>query len=254
MKKYIEGTKLLDIRGEKFNRLTVLSVEEIKVKKTPNREYKYILWKCICDCGKEVFTTTDMLKRGQRKSCGCLKAEKTGLRSRLTNEYDISGDFGIGYTRKGEKFYFDLEDYDLIKNWCWWVGKNGYLMTNERNNTGKKIYFHKLVTKTDGQQVVDHKNHNKLDNRKRNFAIADSCENLQNQLIKSNNTSGVVGVTYVQSRKKWLAQLKVRKKKILYKYFDTFDEAVLERLKVEKVYRKDYSSPNRHLFDKYGIK
>lgn len=31
------------------------------------------------------------------------------------NTYDLSGDFGIGYTDKGEKFYFDISDYEKIK-------------------------------------------------------------------------------------------------------------------------------------------
>lgn len=32
------------------------------------------------------------------------------------NTYDLSGEYGIGYTTKGEEFWFDLEDYDKIKS------------------------------------------------------------------------------------------------------------------------------------------
>ena len=36
------------------------------------------------------------------------------------NKYDItSHDYGIGWTYDGYEFYFDLLDYDLIKNYCW---------------------------------------------------------------------------------------------------------------------------------------
>ena len=34
------------------------------------------------------------------------------------NTYDLSGEYGIGYTSKGEEFYFDLDDYDKIKDYC----------------------------------------------------------------------------------------------------------------------------------------
>ena len=38
---------------------------------------------------------------------------------RKENIYDLSGEFGIGYcTNTGSPFYFDLEDYNKIKNYC----------------------------------------------------------------------------------------------------------------------------------------
>lgn len=30
------------------------------------------------------------------------------------NTYDLSGEYGIGYTSNGEQFYFDKEDFCLI--------------------------------------------------------------------------------------------------------------------------------------------
>lgn len=33
-------------------------------------------WKCLCDCGKEIYVKTADLKRGHHKSCGCLLIEK----------------------------------------------------------------------------------------------------------------------------------------------------------------------------------
>lgn len=34
-------------------------------------------WKCICDCGNETFVSTDNLRNGNTKSCGCLQKQKT---------------------------------------------------------------------------------------------------------------------------------------------------------------------------------
>ena len=38
-----------------------------------------------------------------------------------TNVYDLTGDFGVGYTlNTNEEFYFDLENYNLIKDYGWY--------------------------------------------------------------------------------------------------------------------------------------
>ena len=39
----------------------------------------------------------------------------------IKNKYDLSGEYGIGWTHNTEhEFYFDLEDYDIIKYYCWY--------------------------------------------------------------------------------------------------------------------------------------
>ncbi len=54
--------------GKKFGRLTVIS--EIGSRNFENS--KQVVWDCICDCGNKVQTTTNRLKSGNTKSCGCL--------------------------------------------------------------------------------------------------------------------------------------------------------------------------------------
>lgn len=66
-----------DLTGKKFNRLTVLGLGE----RNSNGQ---IQWKCKCDCGNVVLTTTYYLKSGHTKSCGCLNREKSS--KRLKNE------------------------------------------------------------------------------------------------------------------------------------------------------------------------
>jgi hypothetical protein len=60
--------KKLNLLGKIFTRLTVL--EEVE---TLNNRVK---WKCVCICGNLIITSTNNLKRGNCKSCGCLKKEK----------------------------------------------------------------------------------------------------------------------------------------------------------------------------------
>lgn len=57
--------KKLNLIGQKFDRLTVIEAAD-KVKRC-------VMWKCLCDCGNFKDVSTDMLRRGVTKSCGCKK-------------------------------------------------------------------------------------------------------------------------------------------------------------------------------------
>jgi len=65
-----------DLTGQKFERLTVVSLLESK--KT------HRIWLCKCDCGNETTASTGKLTSNSKKSCGCLE-----LKNRLTaTDYD----------------------------------------------------------------------------------------------------------------------------------------------------------------------
>ena len=54
-----------DLTGERFHKLTVLSL-------AGRDQYGKILWKCKCECGNETITHGRDLVNGHCKSCGCL--------------------------------------------------------------------------------------------------------------------------------------------------------------------------------------
>jgi len=62
-------SKLVDLTGQKFGRLTVL----YRIKNNYNN--CHAKWHCQCSCGKEINFNSDKLKSGHTKSCGCLKLE-----------------------------------------------------------------------------------------------------------------------------------------------------------------------------------
>ena len=57
----------LNLIGERYGRLIV-------IEKAPNKG-KRTQWKCLCDCRKEKVVSTDCLRNGNTKSCGCYKSE-----------------------------------------------------------------------------------------------------------------------------------------------------------------------------------
>ena len=66
---------LIDLTGQKFGRLTVLS-------RDPQSPLKAIRWLCRCDCGKESSVFGANLRRNHTVSCGCVRAENSYLNTR----------------------------------------------------------------------------------------------------------------------------------------------------------------------------
>lgn len=92
----------------------------------------------------------------------------------------------------------------------------------------KNICLHRWLMNCEQDKVIDHINHNTLDNRRCNLKI---CTNLENQQNKRNNTSGCVGVRWHSQGKKWNARIVINSKEISLGMFNTYDEAVNARLK-----------------------
>lgn len=63
--------------------------------------------------------------------------------------------------------------------------------------------------------VVDHINRNKLDNRKSNLRITNNSRNQKNKSIQSNNTSGILGIRFMNTNtgSGWSATVSNNKKR-----------------------------------------
>lgn len=46
--------------------------------KTDERRNKYTVWRCKCDCGKDILLDTRYLQRGTKRDCGCMTKLKPG--------------------------------------------------------------------------------------------------------------------------------------------------------------------------------
>lgn len=233
----------VDLTGQKFGKLTVLKRVENYV--TPKGSKKS-RWLCKCECGNEIIVIGYNLKNSHTQSCGCYASEVTSKAKKKYNTYDLSGEYGIGYTSKGEEFYFDLEDYDLIKNYCWRINSDGYVSTNIWiNKTVSGLYMHRIILGCENSEIkIDHINHEKYNNQKYNLRIATSSQNNMNASISKNNTSGVTGVYFDKKANKWTAQITINKQTKSLGFFDDFEKAVKTRLQAENKYFGEYSYSN----------
>lgn len=85
--------------------------------------------------------------------------------------------------------------------------------------------LHTLIIDTEKGYYVDHKNHDRLDNRKENLRISTMSENAKNRKSKnSNNTSGYRNVLLDKQTGLWMVKLQIDKKsKTLGKFVDVHE-------------------------------
>ena len=237
-----------DLIGKTFGRLTVLCQAEDIV--TPQGVH-VAAWLCECNCSErnQIIVSRNNLKSGHTQSCGCLQKENANKSSKKYNTYDLTGAYGIGWTSNTNKeFYFDLEDYDLIKDYCWAekTGRYGALITTIDN---KQVKMHQLF----GLSWYDHKDRNPLNNKRENLRPSSKMENSRNHSKRKDNTTGFSGVYWRKDVQKWMAMIVIDRKMRWLGYFDDKSDAIKARLNAEYQYYGTQFAPQRHLFEEYGI-
>ena len=237
-------TRGRDITGEIFGRLTV-------IKRLKNNDKGGQVWLCRCSCdGNEKQYLRSSLLSKNTQSCGCLRKEIASINMSKTfkkyNTYDLSGEYGIGYTMKGEEFYFDLEDYDKIKDYYWYKRKKLEYIEAYDNKIGKPIRMHRLILDVLNQKEVepDHIFHIKYDNRKSQLRKATTAQNRMNAITRKDNTSGVKGVNWHKRDKIWQVHIQIGQKLTYIGRFTSFEEAVKVRKEAEDKYYGEYSYDN----------
>ena len=84
---------------------------------------------------------------------------------------------------------------------------------------------------------IDHINGIKTDNRKENLRLVTRSQNMLNSHKASKaSTSGFPGVSFSNSKNKWRAYIKINYRQIFGGYYDSKEEAILARVKLELEY------------------
>ena len=234
--------KRIDLTGKRYGYLTVIKPVESLIYPSGRKRTQYL---CRCDCGNEVVLPSSNLKSGNTRSCGCKHYEMSSQTQKLKrrNQYDLSGDYGIGYTKNKVEFYFDKEDYEKIKPYKWNITCEGYIATHIGYAKNTHILFlHRLIMDAEKGAYVDHigGRDTKRDNRKCNLRIVTHAQNRMNTPLQVNNTSGHVGVYWVKHIQKWHALIGFDKKYINLGYYEKYEDAVKAREEAEEKYQGEY--------------
>lgn len=117
----------------------------------------------------------------------------------------------VPLTNSTNSFVVDEADADLVASAGNWFENFGYVSrTIYLDGKPYQQRVHRLIMglKPYDKRTVDHINGNKLDNRRSNLRICSQGQNNRNTPKKSNNKSGLKGVSWKAANNKWCAQIK----------------------------------------------
>lgn len=156
------------------------------------------------------------------------------------NTYYFLKDYIVGIANNtGKEFFIDYNDYKMVCQYTWNQNDKGYVYMNNKN---KKITLHRfLFNLTQKNKIVDHINHNTLDNRRMNLRIVNNSQNQMNRDKPKQNTSGIKGVYWHKNKEKWQANIQVDNKLLYLGIFDSKQEAIKARKDAEKKYFGEYN-------------
>lgn len=138
------------------------------------------------------------------------------------------------------KAIIDSKNIDKINKYTWWISKKecGYFIVYTQVKR-KTILLHRVILGvTDKDYVVDHIDHNTLNNLEENLRICTGAENMQNRKMtnRKNKTSNTRGVYWREDHKRWVAQVVLNKKKVFTKEFKVLDDAILAVAEARKMF------------------
>lgn len=254
------GWKMCE-HGVPGSRLTVVRQAEDYISPSGSRRS---MWLCECSCEEHNTVVVDgtSLKNGDTLSCGCYSKEAARKRCmennhKLFKKYnaysgvisDGHGEYYIGYcSNTNKEFYVDVEDFDKIKEYCWYERRAQSTTKIEARVGDKVLYMHTLL----GFKNYDHADRNELNNRRYNLRPCTMQENSRNRSLSSKNTSGFIGVRYRKKLDKWESYINISGKYIFLGAFLDKTDAIKARLEAEAKYYGEFA-PQRHLFEEYGI-
>lgn len=211
-----------DLTGKKFGKWTVLSFSR--------RTEKITLYNCKCECGTEREISAYKLIKGKTKSCGCSRTK------------DMTGK-KIGMITFFEKVGMNENREVIYKCQC----DCGNIVNKTRNDVihhSKSCGCFKKESARNSMKI----NGEKLER------VEGTCINNLNQKISKNNTSGVKGVHWDKTRKRWTAQIMFKHKNYYLGRYKDKDDAIKARQAAEKEifgnfiewYEKEYKQNKIH--------
>jgi hypothetical protein len=144
---------------------------------------------------------------------------------------------------RGKNALVDATDYDWLNQWNWYahLGENKkafYAQRSWRPKGGKTpakfINMHIQILGLKSGEEGDHRNHDTLDNRRKNLRECTHLENCRNRRKRLDNSSGSAGVCWHKRLRKWQARICLEGKYIHLGYYSSKDEATRARVKEAK--------------------
>jgi hypothetical protein len=172
----------------------------------------------------------------------------------VKNHFEVKGNLTVIFINlKGKTIetLINTDDLEKVKEFpnTWFAYFNQctnsyYVRGNYKWDNGKRktVLLHRWIFDDPKGLVIDHINHDTLNNTKNNLRCVTSFENMRNRKGASKHSkSGIRGVTWDKQRKKWRSTIQLKNNYIDLGFFDDIKRA--EQVVVSA--RKKYLNKNR---------
>ena len=121
----------------------------------------------------------------------------------------------IGKKGKGKHAIVDDEDYEKISRYRWYYC-DGYAVSDFG------VRMHRFIMNPPQDLVIDHINHDRLDNRRSNLKICTQFENSQNRVCAEATYGNIYSNKNVTM---WCARNRIKGKNVQSRWYDSIEEA-----------------------------
>lgn len=138
------------------------------------------------------------------------------------------------------------EDFDLVSKYNLYCCKQKNTTYVCLKYNGKNIKLHNLIKgKPEENLVVDHIDHNGLNNTRNNLRIVSNIINSHNKKKKENTLSSYIGVSFQKQSKKWRSYIRYENKQYSCGLFDKEVDAAKEYDKIAlQIYKENANTNN----------
>lgn len=208
-----------DLTGRIFGRLEVKAFKEWYTFSSGQRRS---IWECVCSCGKISHVMGGNLTSGHTTSCGC-----------LSNESRVTRHISHGMSKTPEYCsYISMINrcFDSKTNY----GGRGITVCDrwlELEGAGFLNFIEDMGERPDGTTLdrIDVNGNYEPSNCR----WATNGVQTFNQRVRKDNKSGVAGVIWNKTLKKWMSYIQKDKQRFVLGYFDNYEEAVKIRMEAE---------------------
>ena len=121
---------------------------------------------------------------------------------------------------RGKFALVDAEDYYRLAKFNWHAMLGRTTTYAARRASGKAIKMHRVIMDAPEGLVVDHIDHNGLNNTRTNLRLCTAAQNCRNVLLNNGSTSRYKGVCWNKNLKKWSAATRFNTKTYHLGYFE----------------------------------
>lgn len=194
------------------------------------------------DCRKSNLTT----------DLACRPVTKRNRSLSQRNDYVIDdGTVYMPLTRKEGTTYFvefDEADLDLVLGfrgrWHCMKANSGFMYVGANDGKGKHTLLHRLLTNTPDDMVVDHIDHNPLNNRRSNLRVCTHAENIRNKSPHKKSFTGYKNIYKEKSSCNYRVQIFYDGKVFYQGGITTLKKAIVIRNKALRKLHGEFANLN----------